>query len=154
MRKNRVADFLEALGVGGFAVENLDDVKAVLGLDEVRDRAFRQAEGGLLEFGHGLAFDDPAQVAALGFGGIVFGIFLGEILEICALLGLLQDVFRFLANFSDFGVRLADGLEEDVLRVDAILDFVLVDVGVVIGAQGVVADLRVPARSLSRSSSA
>ena len=132
---DRVANLFEGFGVGRLAVEHFDDVEAVLRLDEVGDRALGQAEGGLLKFGDGLAFDDPAEIAALGLGGIVLGIFLGEILEIGAVLGLLQDVLGLLANFGDFGVGLADGLEENVLDVDAIFDFVLINVGVVIGAQ-------------------
>ena len=71
--------------------------------------------------------------------------FLAKILEICALFGLLLDVFRLLADFGDFGVGLADRFKEDVLDVDAIFNFVLVDVGVVIGAQNVVTDLGVSA---------
>ena len=130
-----IAHFLKGSRVGGFAVKNLDDVEAILRFHEIGNLALRQAEGGLLKFRDGLAFDDPAQVAAFGLGGVVFGIFLGEILEIGAVLGLLQDVLGLLADFGGFGVGLADGLEENVLDVSAVFDFVFVDVLVVVGAQ-------------------
>ena len=129
----------------GFAVENLDDVEAILSFDEIRDGAFRLAKGGLLKLRNGLAFDDPAEVAAFGLGGVVFRIFLGQIFEVCALLGLLLDIFRFLADFGDFRVGLTDGFKKDVLHVDAIFNFVLINVGVVVGAQDVVTDLGVGA---------
>ena len=86
-----------------------------------------RAERGLLKFGNGLAIDDPAQIAAFGFGAIVLGIFLGQILKIGAVLGLLQDVLGLLADFGDFGIGFADGFEKNVLDVGAILDFVFVD---------------------------
>ena len=63
--KDGVANFVEGLGVGRFAVENLDDVETVLRFHQIRNRALRQAEGRLLKFGHRLAVDDPAEVAAL-----------------------------------------------------------------------------------------
>ena len=120
-----VAHFVECLRMRHFVVENLNDVEAVLGLHQIRNAALGQGKSGLLEFGHRLAFDDPAEIAALGFRGVVFRIFLREIFKIRAVLRLLQNVLGLLVNFGDFRVRLADGLEENVLGVDAILDFVL-----------------------------
>ena len=54
--------------------------------------------------------------------------FLARSSKLAPLLGLLQHVFGLLANFGDFGVGLADGLEENVLDMNAVFDFVLVDV--------------------------
>ncbi len=68
-----------------------------------------------------------------GFRGVVLGVFLCEVLEIGAGFSFLQDVFGLLPDFGDFGVGLADGLEQNVFDVDAVFDFVFVDVVVVIG---------------------
>src|SRR5580700_7445016 len=83
---DRVANLFEGLGVSRLAVENFDDVKPVLRLDEIGNRTLRDAESGLLKFGDSLALDNPAKVAALGLGSVVFGIFLCKLLEIPALL--------------------------------------------------------------------
>ena len=139
-RLNGAADFVETLGMSLFVIQNFDDVKAVLGLHQIRDRSLGQGKRSLLKFGHGLAFNDPAQIATFGFGAIILGEFLGEIFKICAALCLLQNVFGLLADFRDFSVRLAHSLEQDVLDVHAILDFIFVDVGIVVGAQRIVTD--------------
>ena len=74
---------------------------------------FGSVKAALLKFGDGLAFHDPAQIAALGLGAVVLGIFFGQILEIGSGFGFFQDVFGFLANFGDFSIGLADGLEQN-----------------------------------------
>src|SRR5882757_9503678 len=106
---DRVFYFLEGLGVRGFFVEDFDDVEAILGFHQVGNFAFVEAEGGFLEFGHGLALRNPAQVAAFVLGAGIFGVFLGEIVELGAFFGLLEDVFSLLPDFLDLGVGLADG---------------------------------------------
>src|SRR5271170_3102580 len=136
-----VADFLKTLGVGVFAVENLDDMEAVLSFHQIGNGALGQAERGLLKFRDGLALDNPAEISALGLGGVVLGILLGEVLEIRTLLSLLLDVVGLLADFCNFRIGLADGLEQNVFYVSAVFDLVLIDIGVVIGAQGVIANL-------------
>src|SRR5271170_7333789 len=87
--ENGVVDFFESSRVGGFAVEDFDDVETVLRFDQVGDRALRQRERGLLKLGNGLPVNDPAEVATLGLRAVVLRIFLGEVLEIRAVLGLL-----------------------------------------------------------------
>ena len=66
------AHFFERLGVSGFAVQHFNNVEAVLCLHQVGNRALRYSECGLFEFRHGLFFNDPAKVAALRLGGIIF----------------------------------------------------------------------------------
>ena len=73
-----------------------------------------------MEFGNGLSIDDPAQIATLWFRAIVLGILLRQILEIRAVLRLLQNVFGLLMDFGNFGIRFADGFEENMLDVSAI----------------------------------
>ncbi len=90
--------------------------------------------------GNGLLFDDPAEIAALDLGRIVFGVFFREIFKVCAALGLFLDAFGLLLDFGDFGVGLAHSAEQNVFDVDAILDFVFVDVLVVVGLQISVGD--------------
>jgi len=70
-------------------------VEAVLCLHQVGNFALVQAEGGFLEFGDGLALRNPTQVAAFVLGAGIFGVFLGDILELGPFFGLLEDVFAF-----------------------------------------------------------
>src|SRR5260370_30718216 len=48
-RLDRILYFFEGLGVSGFLVEDLDNVEAVLGLYEVGELAFVDAEGGFIK---------------------------------------------------------------------------------------------------------
>ena len=130
---DRRAHFVERFGAGGFMVNHFYDVKAILRFDQVGNCALGEAESCLLKFRDGLAFDNPVQIATLGLGRVVFGIFFGEVFKIRAVFCLLEDILSLLANFGDFRVRLSDGFEENMFHVNAILDFVLVNVGVVIG---------------------
>ena len=96
----------------------------------------------MLKFRHGLAFDNPAQIAALRLGGVVLGELLRQVLEIGAGFGLFQDVFGLLPDLGDFSVGLADGLEQNMFYMDSVGDHVVFDVRVVIGMQSRVAGLR------------
>ena len=51
--------------------------------------------------------------------------FLARSSKLAPFLACLQDVFGLLPDFGDFGVGLSDGLEENVLDVDAVFDLVL-----------------------------
>src|SRR6185312_13281178 len=124
--------FAQRLCVRSFALKHLNDFNAVGSLNQVRDRTDRDTEGSLLELRGRLAVYDPAQVATLRVRRVVFGVFLGKILEIAPALGLLQDVLSLLANLSDFGVGFPYRFEENVLHMGTIFDLVLVNVGVVI----------------------
>ena len=136
-----ILHFVEGLGVGVLFVEDLDDVEAVLSADEVGNFALVETEGGLIEFRDGLAVNEPAEVATFGLGAGILGVFLGEFLEIGALLsGLGEDVLGLLLDFGDFGVGLADGGQQNVLGVDAVGNLVLLDVLLVDGLQLVVGD--------------
>ncbi len=102
-----ILHFVESLGMGVLFVDDLNDVEAVLGFDEVGGFAFVEAEGGLLEFRHGLTLNQPAQIATFGLGAGILGVFLGQILEVGALLfGLGEDVLGLGFDFDDFGVGL------------------------------------------------
>src|SRR5262249_48641683 len=129
-----VLDFFKRLRVGGFLVEDLDNVEAVLGLDQVRDAALGLRERGGLELLDGLTLNDPAQVAAFVLGARILGIFLGEIFKLRAgLFGLFEDIFCFLLDFGYFGVGLADSHQQDVLHVDAVGYLILLDVALILG---------------------
>ena len=65
--------------------------------------------------------------------------FLARSSKLAPRFGLFQDVFGLLANFGDFGVGFADGLEQNVLDVNAIIDLVFVNMRVVVGPQSLVA---------------
>src|SRR5580704_135181 len=117
-------------------------MKAILGADQVRNVALRQAESGLLKFRHGLPLYNPAQVPALSLRTGIFRILLGEILEVRALLfGLSEDVFCLLLDFSDFSIGLADGHQQDVFRVDAIGNLIVLNILLVYSFQVVVCNL-------------
>ncbi len=66
-RADRILHFVKGLGVRVLFVEDLDDVEAVLRTDEVGNFALGEAESGLIELRNGLAVNEPAKVAALGF---------------------------------------------------------------------------------------
>ena len=140
-RQDLRAHVVEALCVRGLFIEHLDDVEAVLRFHEVRDRAFRQAEGRVLEFRHGLPFDDPVEIAALRRRRVL-GVFLGKIFEIRAGLGFFQDVFGLRLNFGHFSVRFSERLEQNMFDVDAVLNLELVNMLVVILVQFLIADRR------------
>src|SRR5262249_79992 len=128
---DRVLHFLEGLGVSRFLVEDLDDVEAVFGLHEVRNRAFRKRKRRVLEFFHGLtAFQ--LKGAALVLGARVLGVLLDEIFKLGAgLLRLLQYVLSLLFDFGDFGVGLADGHQQNVLYLDTVGHLVLLNVALI-----------------------
>src|ERR1700732_2886086 len=118
---NRILYLFKGLGMGGLFIEDFYDVKAVLGLNDVRNFALFQAKSGLLELSDGLTLANPAEIAAFVFRTWVFRIFLGEILEFgTALLGLLQDVFSLLADFRHFGVSLVIGQKQDVFDMNTV----------------------------------
>src|ERR1700736_5959562 len=128
--------------MGGLFIEDLYDVKAVLGLNDVRNFALFQAKSGLLELSDGLTLTNPAEVAAFVFRTWVFRIFLGEILEFgTALLGLLQDVFSLLADFRHFGVSLVIGQKQDVLDMNTVRNLVLLNIALVFDFELVIGDL-------------
>jgi hypothetical protein len=64
-------------------------VKTVLGLDQIRNLAGRQAEGGLFELRNGLSLSDPTQVTAFVLRTGVFGVFLRQVFEFSTLFDLL-----------------------------------------------------------------
>src|ERR1700685_3933074 len=88
-----ILHLFKGLGVGGLFVQDLDDKKCVLGLYEVGDAAVGKRKCRFLEFGNGLALGNPAQISTLVFGAGIFRVFLGQILEFRAFLGLFQNVF-------------------------------------------------------------
>src|SRR5271154_6319754 len=133
-RHNRTTYFLKTFGVGCFAIQHLDDVEPILGLYQIRNRTFGDAESSLLEFRYRLLFNYPAEIAALGFGSVIFRVLFGEVFEVRSTLGLFQDFFSFLTDFGNFSVSLSDRFEKYVLDVCAVFHFVLVDVRVVVGA--------------------
>ena len=69
---NGVLHFVERFGVRGFLFEDLDDVKAVLGLDQVRNLPRLQRECRFFKFRNGLALHQPAQVTAFVLGARIF----------------------------------------------------------------------------------
>jgi hypothetical protein len=83
-------------------------VEAVLGLNEIRDTSFGQAEGGLFEFRDRLPLDDPAEVATLVLRAGVLGVLLCEVLEVPAFLRQFQNVFGLLSNLFDLGICFSD----------------------------------------------
>src|SRR5581483_5959876 len=109
-----VLDLVEGFGVGGFLVEDLDDVEAILGLDQIGDGALGKAKCDLFKCGNGLTLDNPANVSALLLGAA-----------------------------RDFGVGFADGHEENVLDVDAIRNRIILNILLVDGFELVVGNLDV-----------
>jgi len=143
-----ILDFVEGLGMGGLLVEDLDDVKTVLGFDEVGDFALGKAKSGLLKFGNRLPLEEPTEVPSFGLGAGVLGVFLGEVFKTRALFASLgEDIVGLFLDFGDLGVGFADGGEKNVLGVDAVGDFVLLnillisDLQLVVGDGGVLANL-------------
>src|SRR5262249_3517710 len=65
LRLDRGFHLIERLCAGWLAVNNLNDMKAVLGFDQIGDRSLGQAKSGRFKLRHGLAADDPIQVSAL-----------------------------------------------------------------------------------------
>ena len=65
----------------------------------------------LLEFGNHLAGTEIAEVAAVGFSAGVGGVFVGQLLEIGAVVELLDDGFRLFLRFHEnvTGMNLVDG---------------------------------------------
>ena len=124
-------DLVKGLRARHLAVDHLNNVEAVLRLDQVRNGAFGQAEGGGLKFRDRLSSDDPAQVPALILAR-VFGVLLGQVGEIRAMLGLIEDILGLFLDLGNLGIGLADGLEENVGDMRTVLHLVLVDVGLVI----------------------
>src|SRR5262249_52353685 len=92
--------------------QDLDNVEAVLGLDQVGDLAWCKRESGLFEFGNRLALTDKTQISAFVFGARILGILLGQFVELRAFLGLLQDILGLFPNFLDDGIGCANGLEK------------------------------------------
>src|ERR1041385_299509 len=103
-RTDGILHLFERLGVGGLLFEDLDDVKAVLRLDQVGNGAGRQGERSFLKFGYGLTVNEPAQIAAFFFAAGIFRIFFGEFVELAAFFGLFEDVFGLFPDFVHFGV--------------------------------------------------
>ena len=75
--------------MSGLFFQRLDDVEAVLGLDEVRNLSRVQAEGCLFKFRDRLALSDPAQVTTFVFRSRVFRVLFRQVFELSALLDLL-----------------------------------------------------------------
>ena len=84
------ADLLERHRRRLLAVGHLDDVVAELRGDDVADLARLEREGRLVERRHHLAAAEVVQVAALR-GAAVRGVLLGELGEVLARLGPLED---------------------------------------------------------------
>src|SRR6266853_5638536 len=122
---------VKGLRAGCFPVDDLDNMEAILRLDQIRDSPFRQTERRGLKFGHGLPTDNPVQITAFILGR-VFGILFGKIGEFSAVLRLVEDVLRFLLDFGDLGIRLADGLEQNVRGMRAVFQLIAVDALLVI----------------------
>src|SRR5450432_1800425 len=101
--------------MGALFIQHFDDVEAILRFHQVRNIALVQAKSGLFELRDGLPLNDPPNVATLGLGAGVFGVFLGQILEIGAfLLGLGEDVLGLLPDLIHFGVGLSYRVQQDV----------------------------------------
>ena len=71
-----------------FLFQDLDDMEAVLRLDEIGDLARVETEGRLFELRDGLTLSDPAQVTALILRSRVLGVFLRQVFELAALFDL------------------------------------------------------------------
>src|ERR1700747_640734 len=136
-----VLNLFKGLGMGNLLVQDLDDVEAILSLHEVRDFAFFQVEGHGLKLRNSLALNDPAEVATLVLAARIFGVLLGEFGEILAAAGLLQNIFGLFAGFFPFSVGFADGHEQDVLDMNAVGHFILLNVLLVLGFQLIVRNL-------------
>ena len=106
-REDRGFGLFEGLQMRILVGQILDDVVAVLGLDNAADLAWLQLESGLFELRDHLAALHPTQVAALGFGTGVFGVLGGQSGEVAAVLHLFQNVFGLGADFRVIGGRLA-----------------------------------------------
>ncbi len=65
----------ERLGVSRLLLQHLDDMEAVLRMNQVGNLARAEVEGRLFKLRHGLFLDDPAQVATLILCPRVFGVF-------------------------------------------------------------------------------
>src|SRR5712691_8260987 len=127
-----VTRLLERRRLRGPAVEDLDEMIAVLRLDNVRDLLGLQREGHLLKFGHQLPTADEPQVAALLATAGILGVLARQIIKRLATPQLRQH---------QSGLILV--VQEDVLDVDllgpvelvAVLAEVLLDLDVAHGGR-------------------
>jgi hypothetical protein len=84
---------LERHGAGGLALQELDDVVASLALHHrAQIVGLGQREGGLLEWGRSLAAADPREVAAPHLGARIVRVLGGQLREVLAALGALQEI--------------------------------------------------------------
>ena len=134
-RQDSAAHLFKTLRPSVLVLHHLDDMEAILRLHQIGDGARSQRKGHLLELGNSLALQDPAQVAALVFAGVL-GVLFGQFIELGAgALGLLQRLLGFLANLFDLRVGLADCLEKDVAGAHPVRNPVAVNRFVVGGPQ-------------------
>ena len=146
-RLDRIFHFVERLHVSFLLIVDADYVEAITALHKIADLSLGKRKRGLLKLGDGLAFADPSERSALLGAAGIFGIFLGEFLEIGSALHLLEQILSAALRFGDalivnLAVRTRKRrLDQDVADLDLLGYAVLIPMLIVVDSQIIGCDL-------------